>query len=907
MKNLGKSWIRFRSLWRRPAVKREIDEELRFHLEQRTAENLAAGITPEEAAREARKRFGNVQTIREECREVRGANCGETTLQDVRFGLRMLRKNPGFTAVAVLSLAVGIGVNTAIFSLLNALLLRALPVSHPHALRVVNWVGRNAEMRNFSTTTGLRRTATGLMRNGSFPYPVYQSFRDRGAGFAEVFAFYPVPSVTAVANREAFNAGGLMVSGNFLTGYGARTLVGRAIAPEDDQPNAAPVVMITYRWWERFFALDPNIVGQTVSLNKNRFTIIGVLPRDFLSPFPGDMADFYVPLSAQPQLAANFPLASANHWWVEIMARLAPDASQAQAQASLEVIFRQMLPMSDSKMDQPGIWLTDGSRGVSNMIRNNGAGPLWGLLALVSLVLLVACANVANLLLARGAARSREMAVRTAIGAGRWRLIRQSLTESLVLTLAGGLLGLVLASWGKTVLLRFLLGFLNSLLPGGNLRFDARTDMRILAFTLGLSVLAALLFGLIPALRAARTDPAAALKDHPALGAPRRRLGRALVSLQVGISVLLVVLTGLVVQTFANLNHVNPGFNPENLLLFQLDATQTGYDGQRGMDFYESVRQSVAAIPGVRAVALSDLALGSGSEASSAISIVGRSTGPDDHSQAWQLVVSDSFFSTMGIALLQGRDLAASDTSAHPKVAVVNETFVRSFLPAQDPLGKSFQIASDPYQIVGVCRDAKYQNLRNEAPPTMYLSYRQTSPRAMYFEIRSALPPLSLVPAVRQAVAGRDPNVPLAGITTQRRQIDQSIAPERLFASLGSFLALVAVLLSFVGLYGLMAYNVARRTGEIGIRMALGATRRNITWPILREAVLLAAAGLAVGVPVALAVAHLLRSVLFGIQPYDPATLLGSVLLLTGVAVIAAWIPARRAAKVAPMAALRYE
>jgi predicted permease len=477
----------------------------------------------------------------------------------------------------------------------------------------------------------------------------------------------------------------------------------------------------------------------------------------------------------------------------------------------------------------------------------------------------------------------------------------------LVLALAGGVLGLVVASWGKAVLLRFLLGFLNSVVPGGNLRFDTRTDLHILAFTLGLSVLATLLFGLIPALRAARTDPAAAWKDHTALGAPRLRLGRVLVSMQVGISVLLVVLTGLVIQTFANLNRVNPGFNPENLLLFRVDAAQAGYEGQRGVDFYESVRQSVAAIPGVRAVALSDLALASGSEVANGISMAGRSTEPGEHSQAWQLVVSDSFLSTMGIGLLQGRDLAASDTSANPKVAVVNETFVRSFLPAEEPVGKSFRIASDPYRIVGVCRDAKYKNLRSEVPPTMYLSYRQTSPGAMYYEVRSALPPLSLVPAVRKAVAGIDPNIPLAGITTQRRQLDQSIAPERLFASLCSFLALLAVLLSCIGLYGLMAYNVARRTGEIGIRVALGARPQDVARPILREAVLLAATGLAVGVPVALALAHLLRSVLFGIQPYDPATLIGSILLLTGVAVLAAWIPARRAAKVDPITALRCE
>jgi predicted permease len=827
-------------------------------------------------------------------------------LNDIKFAFRQLLKNPGFTTVAVLSLAVGIGVNTAIFSLLNALLLRSLPVRNPQELRVINWVGRNPEMRNFFTSAGLGRTGTGLVYNGSFPYPTYQDFRDRGAGFAEVFAFFPLHSVTAVARSEALRAGGLMVSGNFLTGYGARTLIGRPIAPEDDQPGAAPVVLITYRWWEQHFGLDPNVLGQTVSLNKAPFTIIGVLPRDFVGPFPGDMADFYVPLSAQPQLAPNFPLTSPNHWWLQIMARLAPGASQTEAQASLEVLFRQALSASDSRMDQPGIWLADGRRGPSNMIRENGARPLWGLLLVVSLVLLVACANVANLLLARGAARQREMAVRAALGASCWRLIRQSLTESMVLSLAGGALGLVVASWGRVVLLQVLLGFLSSVIPG-SLHFDTRTDINILAFTLGLSVVATLLFGLIPALRAARADPAAGLKDRAALGAPRLRLGKVVVSVQVGISVLLVVLAGLVIQTSANLSRVNPGFNPENLLLFRLDAAQAGYEGQRGVDFYENVRQSVAAIPSVRAVAFSDLALVSGAEAANGISIPGSSARPGEHLQAWQLVISDSFFSTMGMGLLHGRDFAATDTSANPKVAIVNETFARSFLPGEEPIGKSFQIASDEYQIVGVCGDAKYKNLRSEVPPTMYLCHRQTSPGAMCFEVRSALPPLSLVPAVRKAVASLDPNIPLADIKSQRRQLDQSMAPERLFASLCSFLALLAMLLSCIGLYGLMAYSVARRTGEIGIRMALGARPRDVARPILREAVLLAAAGLAVGVPMALALAHLIRSVLFGIQPYDPATLIGSALLLTGVAVLAAWIPARRATKVDPLVALKCE
>ncbi|MGA2862981.1 MAG: ABC transporter permease [Verrucomicrobiota bacterium] len=901
MKTLRTIWKEIRSLCRRRAVKREIDEELRFHLEQRAADNLAAGMSPEEAGRAARRRFGNVQSIREGCRDVRGASLGETTLQDIRFGLRMLRKNPGFTAVAVLSLALGIGVNTGIFSLLNAVLLRSLPVRNPHELRVINWVGRSPELHNFSSSSAMGRLPTGLTYSGTFPYPAYRDFRDRGTGFAEVFAFSPLYGVTMVARGDASTTGGLLVSGNFFTGYGAQTLLGRPITAGDDQPGAPPVTLITYRLWERQFGLDPNVLGQTVTLNKNAFTIIGVLPRDFVGPFPGDPADFYAPLSAQPQLAPNFPLTSPSHWWVDIMARLAPHANEAQAQASLEVFFRQALRASDSRIEQPGIWLADGRRGPSNIIRQRAALPLWGLQASVGLVLLIACANLASLLLARGAARQHEMAVRAAIGAGRWRLVRQLLTESLVLSLAGGGLGLLFAWWAKAVLLSFLSGFQDIF------HFDARTDTHVLLFTLGLSVATALLFGLLPAVRAACVDPAAGLKDRAALGAPRLRLAKVLVSLQVGLSVLLVVLAGLVIQTFANLSRTNPGFNPENLLLFRLNAAQPGREGQRLLNLYENLRQSIAAIPGVRAVAFSDVALIAGSESLSGISIPGRPANPNQPLQAWQMVVSDAFFSTMGMNLLLGRDFDPADTGASPKVAVVNETFARSFFPGESPLGRSFTLGGADCQIVGVCRDAKYAELRKDAPPTMYLCCRQTSVGGMYFEVRSVLPPLSLVPAVRQAVAAFAPDLPLAEIKTQRQQIDRSIAPERLLLSLSCFLALLALLLSCIGLYGLMAYQVARRTAEIAIRMALGARPQDVARPIVRDAALLAATGVAFGLPVAFGLTHLVRAVLYGVQPYDPATLIGSAVLLLCVAALAAWIPARRAARVNPMTALRYE
>jgi predicted permease len=902
MNRLRTIWLKLRSLCRRRDVKREIDEELRFHLEQRTAENIAAGMMPEEAAREARKRFGNVQSVREECREHRSASFGEATWQDVRFGARMLRKNPGFTAIAVMSLALGIGANTTIFSALNAVLLRSLPVRNPHELRSINWVGFNPQLNGY-TGVGTSDVPGGLQMGTSFPYPAYRDFRDRGAGFSDVFAFFALKSVTAVARGEASVASAMLVSGNYFSGYGANPLIGRPIVPEDDRPGAAPVAMITYRWWERYCGLDPNVLGQSITLNQVSYTVIGVLPRDYVGPIMGDFTDIYVPMSAQPHLVPSRPLDSPNRWWVQIMGRLAPGANEAQAQASLAVLFPQVLSESDSKIEQPAIRLEDGSRG-QMMLRQKLAKPFLALTIVVGLVLLIACANVAGLVLARGAARQHEMAVRAAIGAGRWRLIRQSLTESLVLSLIGGGLGLVVSAWSKQALTGFL-----TFVPEG-FRFDLRTDSNVLVFSLCVSVLTALIFGLLPALRASRVDPLAGLKSRSALGAPRLRLGKMLVTVQVGLSVLLVVGAGLMIRTFTNLARVHPGFDPKNVLLFRLDPGQAGYDGQKLVAFYDQTRDAISAIPGVRAVTFSAFPLASGSYSSEDIVFLGREKRPGDDWQTAVLGVGEDFFRTLCMPLLAGRDFNAADTASSPSVAVVNETFARRFFGGVNPIGQTFMLQDGtgrPFEIVGLCRDAKYNQMRADIPPLVLFSQRQRPQGSVSFEVRSALPPLALVPAVRKAVAALDANLPLSRVKTQEPQLDQSLAADRLFASLGGAFALLAVLLSCIGLYGLMAYNVGRRTSEIGIRMALGATPANVARPILREAVVLAATGLAVGMPVAIALARLIKSQLYGVAPTDPVTLIGTGVLLMAVAIVSAWIPARRTMKINPMEALRCE
>ncbi|UCD58636.1 MAG: ABC transporter permease, partial [Candidatus Hydrogenedentota bacterium] len=539
----------------------------------------------------------------------------KTIWHDMRYGLRQLRKGPGFTAVAVVSLALGIGVNTAIFSLINGVLFKSLPVRDPHELRVINWACFEYGLRNFSGST--RRTKSGQSYSGSFPYPSYCDFRDQAAGFSEVFAFSALDNMTVLANGTVFTASGLMVSGNFFKGYGAGTLIGRPILPRDDRPDAEPVTVITHRAWERRFGLDPKVLGQTVIMNKSGFTVVGVLPRRYAGPLAGDRAGFYVPMAAQPQLRPRYPLASRNHWWLEIMGRMSPEASEAQARASLEVLLDQTLAVSTTKLEHPSILLEDGSRGPL-MQRQFAAQPLWVLQGVVGLVLLIACANLAGMMLARGAARQHEMSVRAALGAGRLRLIRQSLVESLVLSLLAAACGLIVSLWIKTGIVSFMTGSL------GEMHFNMALDARVLLFTLGAAVATTLLFGFLPALRVSRVNPATGLQSVRLQGAPRARLGKALVVTQVGLSLLLVAGTGLLVRSLLNLKSVDPGFDVENLLVFRLNAGDAGYNGTERIDYFESVCRSIAGIPGVKSVAYSHISLLSGGVSSSGFSLPER-------------------------------------------------------------------------------------------------------------------------------------------------------------------------------------------------------------------------------------------------------------------------------------------
>jgi predicted permease len=893
---------RLLDLMRRSRLDREMDDEMRAHLEHETEQNIAHGMSPEEARCAARRAFGGIERIQEEERDARGLRWLEDTWRDVRHAARSLRKSPGFTAVAVMSLALGIGANTAIFSALNGVLLRSLPVRNPGDLRSINWIGRDPHFAGYNGP-GTREGPDGLTIGTSFPYPTYRALRDGAVGFTDVFAFSSGKSVVALGPAGTSTTVAMLVSGNYFARYGANPWLGRTIVSEDDRPTAAPVVVITRRWWERACASDPSVIGRTIRINQTSFTVIGVLPPNHVSPMAGDTVDLYVPLSTQPHIWPSQALDASDLWWLQLMGRLAPEANEAQAEAGLSVVFRQALGLSQASMEDGGIVLEDGSRG-QLILRRHLARPFMTLAAIAGVVLLIACANLAGLLLARGAVRRHEWAVRAALGAGRGRLIRQSLVESFLLAGTGAVLGLFVAAWSRPLLF----GVLEWQNAGA--RYDLSPDVRVLLSTAGISIATALIFGILPALRSARVDPGHALKSRTVIGTPRLNLGKALVVLQVALSVLLVVGAGLLIRTFANLARVAPGFDPASILLFRIRASDAGYAEDKTAEVLERIRATLAALPGAQAVTFSNFPLVSGSSSSDTIE-VGEGEGASSVRQLTQhLQVGDDFLQTMRIPLVLGRDFSRTDTATSPPVVVINEAFARRYFPTENPIGRSFFLhrpTRHAVQIVGVVRDVKYKMMRADIQPLMFLPQRQQPLHAAHFALRSSLPPMSLLPAVRQAVAAIDPALPLSSIRTQQDVLDQSIAQERTFALLGGALAFLAVLLSCIGLYGLIAYHVARRTPEFGLRMALGARTQDVAQAVLREAALLVVAGLAIGVPTALGLVHFIASRLYGVAPTDASTFAAGALLFLGVALIAAWLPSRRAAGVDPMISLRAE
>lgn len=835
-------------------------------------------------------------------------------MSDLRYALRQLLKSPGFTFVAVLSLALGIGANTAIFSLVNGILLGSLPVPYPNELRWIRWSGVEPTIKNmtgsYQVIGGSSGKSSSAMTFGtaqgqralvdSFTYPLYRALREKSAPFADTLGFAELYNMNVKAKNAVFMAEGLMVSDNFFSGLGLRPLVGRLFADGEETPGSAPSVIISYEWWEREFALDPDVVGKGLSINGHAFTVLGVLPRDFHGITLADNAGFYVSFAAQPTLAEGRSLTSPDNWWIHLIARVRPGVGDNQLQAGFDVLFASL---AAEQMKEPKIVLRSGHAGPA-YDQNHYRTPLLTLLSVVGLVIFVACANLAGLTLARNAMRQHEYAVRSALGSGRWRLLRLGLSESLLLAAGGGLLGLLLSFWLKSGLALLLIG------PDEGLRYDTSLDGKVLAFTMGVSLAAALLTGLLPAWRSAQINSAEALKASGAMSAPRLQWGRVLVVAQITLTVLLLAGAGLYVRTLRNLVSIDPGFDTRNLLLVQMNPRASGLRGADLVAFYERSLEALKTVPGVRNTTLAQQKLLSGSMSGGGFFTLPLHPETKGKEQAHRMIVDEDFFETMGIALRDGRKLLPSDGENAPKVVVVNETFARTYFGNENPLGQILRDngkAGAEWTVVGVCGDTKYTSIKTEAPPTVYYSFRQNTPGSVYFTLRTAVPPFAVVPTVRKILADINPDLPLGDATTQEDVRDRKIGQERTFALLVSALAGLAVLLSAIGFYGLMAFGVARRTREIGIRMALGATRSDISGPVLRDAALLALFGVVLGMPATLALGKLVQSQLYGVEPSDPLVLAIGVLSILLLSLLASWLPARRAARIDPLTALRAE
>jgi predicted permease len=852
-------------------------------------------------------------------------------LHDLRFSARMLLKNKTFTAVAVLSLALGIGANTAIFSLVDAVLLKTLPVKKPHELVLFRWIsGRNFMAGSISGSLDMNYNGTSQSSSTSFSFDTYKRLRESSETLTSLLAFAEVEQLNLNIDGQAEIASGQVVSGNYYEGLGISPIIGRAITVEDDRPAADPVAVISYRYWQRRFGGDPQAVGRSVYVNGHPFTIIGVSPRGFEGTLQvGSSPDMSMALAAEPQIRAlsGSVLNDPGTWWLQIIGRLNPGSTMEQTRANLEGAFQQsaieghQYALAHAKEareeggreqpDIPTLMVEPGGHGLTEM-RNEYTLSLGILMTVVGLVLLIACANVATLLLSRTAGRQRDIAVRLALGASRWRVIRQLMTESVLLAILGGALGLLLAVWCKDLLL--------TLRPwgSGQLQLELRMDLRVLLFTSAVSVITGVLFGSAPALRCTRLELAPALKDsnRSVIVGGRFGLVKTLVIVQVAMSLFLLIGAGLFVRTLEKLHRVDIGFNADNLLLFRVDPRLSGYKKEQIADLYERMLDRIRGVPCVVGATISRHPLLSGSAAISQAFVDGEG-GSNDGSvlpgRTWILRVRPNFFETMEIPIIAGRALTEADDERAPKVAVISQAMARRHFGDDNPIGRRFGFGSPEssreIEIVGVAADASYSSIRMEKPNTAYIPYAQdrNGLGQMSFAVRTTGDPASLSSAIRSAVAQVDPNLPLFEVKTQVGQLEESLTSERMFAALSSFFGVLALLLSCLGLYGVMSYAVARRRNEIGIRMALGATSPRVSRMVMRESMVLVLIGMAIGLGAALAAARVVSSLLFGLTPTDPVTILCAVLLMTSVAALAGYLPARRASQVDPLVSLRCE
>ncbi len=892
-----------------------METELDSHLEMLSAEFVRKGYSVEEAERRARVAMGGMVTHKEGMRAALGLRWWDEFRADLRFALRLLRKNPGFTAIAVASLALGIGANTAIFTVAKKVMIDTLAVSKPHDLRLLMWVSGH-EQPVPPAWGDVSSTPNGGLISNAFSYRVFEELRSRTDVVADTIGFKDV-QMTATIEGEPEVVTSELVSGNVFAGLGITPILGRGFAQaEDAGPGSGPVAVISERYWQQRFARSPAVLGKTIWLNSVPVTIIGVGPAHFDGLQIGQATQVFTPITLQPlliprpQQSTVSVLDNPQSWWVQVLVRLRSDVPEARAQAALDAVLRQTatatLPPNPA-LSQFHLQFVPGDRGL-DYLRGTFAEPSYVLLALASLVLLLACVNLANLLLARAATRQREMSTRLALGAGRWRILRQVLTENLMLAGLGGGAGLLLGFLGRNLLPRLIDR------GGSSAPMQVDFDWRVLVFTAAVSLAAGILFGVAPAWQAMHAQSGTALKDaeHGSAGLSRMRLGRSLVILQIALSSILLIGAGLFMRTLVNLSRTPLGFRSDHLLLFRLRPPRARYsEAQVVNTMYRQLEAKLEAIPGVLSASMSNIAIIGDGHSGATFHVPGTPT-EKEPVRVQTNTVGQDFFTTMGISIVRGRGFDATDTGTSPKVAVINRALARRFFPNQDPIGRSFETDAEdvegPIEIVGICPDTRYADLRSETPPTFFLDYRQSRGGGhAVFEIHTAAEPAVVLSAVRAAVASVDRNLPLSDVRTMRQQVDTTMADERVFAELTSGFGGLALALACVGVYGIMAYSVANRRNEIGIRMALGAQPRQVRAMILRESTWLAIAGIAVGVGAALLLTRLVKSMLYGIQPDDPLTLTGGVAVLMILALAASWIPARRAARIQPMDALRHE
>ncbi|HYL91832.1 MAG TPA: ABC transporter permease [Alphaproteobacteria bacterium] len=913
-------FFRLRALFRGKVVDEELDDELRLHLENEVRKFEQSGLPPDEARRRAQLAFGGLEQIKDDCRQARGVSLIDTTARDVRYALRMLRKSPGFTAVVVLTLALGIGANTAVFTLMHAVLGKTLPVNDPSGLVVVG-----------DPTLVHLRASGSPPRVDIFSYPLYTNFRDSNSVFSGMLASGQVNRVRVSRVGET-NTGsisdqtlGTLVSGNYFSVLGVGTYLGRPLTPEDDDvPDAHPVAVVSYGFWKEKLGADANIIGQTFLFNGYPFTVVGVAQPDFLGDTVGDREDVWFPVTMQAELLPGRTwLKQYEASWLHLIARLKPGVSTAQAQAQLNLLFQQQVDGallnrtqgSDARgfdrasLKKLKVEVSPGGRGFSQL-RGRYQEPLWLLMGIVGLVLLITCVNVANLLMARALGRQREISVRLALGASPLRIVRQLLVESFQLAFVGGALGLLVAYWGVGVLLQ--------MTRAGD--FEAHLDLPILLFAFAVSLVTGLLFGLAPALRMLDSAIVSGLKSRSegqsGLGTSGRLpWGKVLIVGQVALSVWVLFAAGLFVRSMQKLRQVDLGYNEDKLVIVRVDPITGGFKtfAQR-VQLADQMAARLSGLPGVRAVTFSKNGLFGGADSSDDIKIDGYIPAKPDDLEAPAERVGPNYFSMLHIPIISGREIDGNDSDVSNKVMVINTALAHFYFGNANPLGKRIWAEDDDnrwtaFEIVGIAGDARDHTLRGKVPRRLYLPLRQSNDNTgeISFILKATGNPEPLVQLARKEIRSYSPTLPILGTSTLVDRVSESINSEIMIAKLAGFFGVIALILACMGLYGVMSYNVAGKVKAIGVRMALGARRNQVLWMVLRETLFLTGFSILIGLPVALTSAQLLRSMLFGLAPADPVTLSVALLGIVLVALAAGYIPARRAASIDPIIALRNE